>query len=170
MLAIEADGVMYHSSATARDRDRLRQDHLERLGWRFHRIWSSEWFRHREREVSATVLAFNEALEELEAPRQHEAATGTVEAPASPTGGMSEPMSRGRGPRPFRPDGRPITEYYQRDLMRFIDWINSDGQLRTAEEIMAIAIPELGYERTSAPRREVLGEAITAYRQTTEQD
>ena len=67
VLAIEADGVMYHSSATARDRDRLRQDHLERLGWRFHRIWSSDWFHHREREVSATVLAFNEALSE---PRQ----------------------------------------------------------------------------------------------------
>ncbi|MHB8431466.1 MAG: DUF559 domain-containing protein, partial [Acidimicrobiales bacterium] len=57
VLAIEADGVMYHSSATARDRDRLRQEHLERLGWRFHRIWSSDWFHHREREVSDTVLA-----------------------------------------------------------------------------------------------------------------
>jgi hypothetical protein len=35
VLAIECDGVTYHSSATARDRDRLRQEHLERLGWRF---------------------------------------------------------------------------------------------------------------------------------------
>ncbi|MGH3908917.1 MAG: AAA domain-containing protein, partial [Pseudonocardiaceae bacterium] len=34
VLAVEADGHAYHSSATARDRDRLRQDHLERLGWR----------------------------------------------------------------------------------------------------------------------------------------
>jgi hypothetical protein len=54
--------------------------------------------------------------------------------------------------------------------VRFIKWINSDGQLRTAEEIMAIAIPELGYERTSAPRREVLDKAIAAYRRATEQD
>ena len=45
-------------------------------------------------------------------------------------------MGRARGPKPFRPDGRPITEYYERDLVRFIEWINSDGQLRTAEEIM----------------------------------
>jgi very-short-patch-repair endonuclease len=45
VLAIECDGVTYHSSATARDRDRLRQEHLERLGWQFHRIWSTEWFR-----------------------------------------------------------------------------------------------------------------------------
>ena len=69
---------------------------------------------------------------------------------------------------PFRPDGRPITGYYQRDLVKFIEWINSDGQLRTAEEVIAIAIPELGYERSSAPRREVLGKAIAAYRRAIE--
>ena len=40
ILAIEADGATYHSSDTARDRDRIRQSHLERLGWKFHRIWS----------------------------------------------------------------------------------------------------------------------------------
>ncbi|HYT26121.1 MAG TPA: AAA domain-containing protein, partial [Actinomycetota bacterium] len=33
VLAIECDGASYHASPTARDRDRLRQDHLERLGW-----------------------------------------------------------------------------------------------------------------------------------------
>ena len=38
ILAIEADGASYHSSETARDRDRIRQAHLERLGWKFHRI------------------------------------------------------------------------------------------------------------------------------------
>ena len=64
VLAIEADGAMYHSSETARDRDRLRQDHLERLGWKFHRIWSTDWFHHREREVARTVDAFNAALAE----------------------------------------------------------------------------------------------------------
>jgi len=37
-LAIECDGASYHSAPTARDRDRLRQQHLESLGWRFLRI------------------------------------------------------------------------------------------------------------------------------------
>jgi very-short-patch-repair endonuclease len=164
VLAIEADGVMYHASATARDRDRLRQDHLERLGWRFHRIWSSEWFHHREREVLATVGAFNEALAELDGPRPSRPATGMEDTHASPTGGASEHMTRGRGPQPFRPDGRLITGYYQHDLVRFIEWINSDGKLRTAEEILSVAVTELGYERISAPRREVLTKAIAAYR------
>lgn len=42
-LGIECDGRTYHSSATARDRDRLRQRHLEGMGWTIHRIWSSDW-------------------------------------------------------------------------------------------------------------------------------
>ena len=62
VLAIEADGAAYHSSASARDRDRLRQEHLERLGWRFHRIWSTEWFRHREDEVERALRAYEAAL------------------------------------------------------------------------------------------------------------
>ena len=44
VLAIECDGATYHSSYTARDRDRLRQQQLENLGWTFHRIWSTDWF------------------------------------------------------------------------------------------------------------------------------
>jgi very-short-patch-repair endonuclease len=45
ILAIEADGAAYHSGFTARERDRLRQQHLEALGWRFHRIWSADYWR-----------------------------------------------------------------------------------------------------------------------------
>jgi len=45
LLGIECDGATYHSSATARDRDRLRQSVLEGLGWTIYRIWSTDWFR-----------------------------------------------------------------------------------------------------------------------------
>lgn len=45
ILGIECDGAMYHSAKTARDRDRLRQEVLERRGWKIHRIWSTDWFR-----------------------------------------------------------------------------------------------------------------------------
>jgi very-short-patch-repair endonuclease len=51
LLGIECDGRTYHSSATARDRDRLRQSVLEGLGWRIHRIWSTDWVRNCEGEV-----------------------------------------------------------------------------------------------------------------------
>ncbi|WP_447973690.1 AAA domain-containing protein [Nitrospira sp. Kam-Ns4a] len=62
VLAIECDGASYHSSATARDRDRLRQAHLQRLGWRFHRIWSTDWFYHREQELERAIAAYEEAV------------------------------------------------------------------------------------------------------------
>lgn len=47
LLGVECDGAAYHSSATARDRDRLRQQVLEGLGWRLHRIWGPSWYRDR---------------------------------------------------------------------------------------------------------------------------
>jgi very-short-patch-repair endonuclease len=46
LAGIECDGVTYHSSLSARDRDRIRQDVLESLGWRGRiiRVWSTDWF------------------------------------------------------------------------------------------------------------------------------
>lgn len=44
LLGVECDGATYHSSKAARDRDRLRQQVLERLGWKLYRIWSTDWF------------------------------------------------------------------------------------------------------------------------------
>ena len=47
LLGVECDGARYHSSPVARDRDRLRQQVLEGLGWKIHRIWSTDWYRNR---------------------------------------------------------------------------------------------------------------------------
>lgn len=44
VLGIECDGATYHSGKTARDRDSLRQQVLERLGWKIYRVWSTDWF------------------------------------------------------------------------------------------------------------------------------
>ena len=45
VLGIECDGATYHSAKTARDRDRLRQDVLENMGWKIYRIWSTDWIK-----------------------------------------------------------------------------------------------------------------------------
>lgn len=49
LCGVECDGRMYHSSRVARDRDRLRQQMLEGLGWKIVRVWSTDWFRDRNR-------------------------------------------------------------------------------------------------------------------------
>ncbi len=61
LLGIECDGAMYHSARSARDRDRLRQQVLEGLGWSIHRIWSTDWFRNRERELTRVEEAIRRA-------------------------------------------------------------------------------------------------------------
>lgn len=61
LLGIECDGATYHSACSARDRDRLRQDVLESLGWRIHRIWSSDWFRNSEMELRRAIEAIEKA-------------------------------------------------------------------------------------------------------------
>lgn len=44
LAGIECDGETYHSCATARDRDKLRQSVLEGLGWKILRVWSTDWW------------------------------------------------------------------------------------------------------------------------------
>jgi very-short-patch-repair endonuclease len=61
LLGVECDGATYHSSATARDRDRLRQEVLEGLGWRICRIWSTDWLRDRESQVRRVQAALEKA-------------------------------------------------------------------------------------------------------------
>ncbi|MDD4620233.1 MAG: DUF3320 domain-containing protein, partial [Methanosarcina sp.] len=46
LIGIECDGAAYHSFPVARDRDRLRQQILENLGWEIYRVWSTDWYRH----------------------------------------------------------------------------------------------------------------------------
>jgi very-short-patch-repair endonuclease len=59
LIGIECDGATYHSAKSARDRDRLRQTILERLGWRIHRIWSTDWFRNPRGEIEPIVRELN---------------------------------------------------------------------------------------------------------------
>ena len=55
LLGIECDGKSYHSSATARDRDRLREEVLTKLDWKIYRIWSTDWFKNPKRELDKLV-------------------------------------------------------------------------------------------------------------------
>jgi len=63
VLGIECDGATYHSSRTARDRDLLRQQVLEGMGWRIHRMWSTEWFNDRNRAIEAILTSLQQAEE-----------------------------------------------------------------------------------------------------------
>lgn len=61
-IGIECDGAAYHSSRTARERDRLRQAVLEDMGWTIYRIWSTDWIKDQKTEEEKLINAIEKAL------------------------------------------------------------------------------------------------------------
>lgn len=72
LCGIECDGVAYHSSETARDRDRLRQQVLEARGWTIHRVWSTDWFKDRQGQIDRLVTLIEETKARAVTEREEE--------------------------------------------------------------------------------------------------
>ncbi|CAN5764844.1 hypothetical protein BH23PLA1_BH23PLA1_06840 [soil metagenome] len=72
LLGIECDGATYHSSRSARDRDRLREAVLRDRGWRLHRIWSTDWFHRPNEQLDQVLQAIEEARLEANTEAQKE--------------------------------------------------------------------------------------------------
>ncbi|MBN9025595.1 MAG: DUF3320 domain-containing protein, partial [Rhizobiales bacterium] len=71
LAGVECDGATYHRSATARDRDRLRENVLIQLGWRIRRVWSPDWWINA---PAAFERLHDQLLSDLEAARAERAA------------------------------------------------------------------------------------------------
>jgi very-short-patch-repair endonuclease len=147
VLALECDGATYHSSESARDRDRLRQEQLERIGWRFHRIWSTEWFYDRDKCVEKVMDAYRRSVdaadredtsENADPPRLFESAPSTRPEVVNP---------RRDGLRPRLRRGLPIDSYTRAQLVALVRWIESDALVRTEDELVEDAMTELGFQR-----------------------
>jgi len=65
IMGVECDGASYHYARSARDRDRLRQEVLEGLGWSLYRIWSTDWFEDPRRETEKLRIAIQARLSDL---------------------------------------------------------------------------------------------------------
>jgi very-short-patch-repair endonuclease len=65
IMGVECDGANYHSSRSARDRDRLRQEILEGYGWHLYRIWSIDWFNNKTSEVKKLKDVLETRLQDL---------------------------------------------------------------------------------------------------------
>src|SRR5690606_24819135 len=63
LAGIECDGATYHSSPSARDRDRVRHIILEQLGWRLLRVWSTDFFIDPETSIARLDAKLNALLE-----------------------------------------------------------------------------------------------------------
>ena len=163
VLAIEADGASYHSSPTARDRDRLRQQVLEDKGWRFHRIWSTAWFRDRYMEINKAERVWKKAVASSEGSEiPHVANAPRVTEDDSRPRQTPSPQREPRPPVPRRGMGgyNSITDYSHSQLVSLVRWIKSDTLLRTDEDVMREMIKELGFKRSGSRIRKAVASAI----------
>ena len=168
VLAIECDGASYHSSATARDRDRLRQAHLQRLGWRFHRIWSTDWFYSREQETERALSAYEEAVRRADLLDADTAVSANPDGMEPETHAPQQPIARQRGSRPLVPVRETIDQYSDRELRQIAEWVASDGLLRTDEEFIREILDTLPFERMGSRIRERLRNVVAVVRRDKE--
>jgi very-short-patch-repair endonuclease len=145
VLAIECDGASYHSMPTTRDRDRLRQQHLQALGWRFHRIWSTDWFMRKAEEIERALLAYETALAQADQGQP-------LPVPARATAAQADRPHASPPPAPARaapaiPKRPSIVDYSDHEIDTVVRWVGADGRLRTDDELVEEARAALGFER-----------------------
>lgn len=65
LLGVECDGATFHSSPSARERDLIRENILQDLGWTIHRIWSTDWFTDPKKEIERLQGVLKERLAKM---------------------------------------------------------------------------------------------------------
>lgn len=164
VLALECDGATYHSGQTARDRDRLRQQQLEAMGWSFHRIWSTDWFLKREQTINTVLKVYEAAVDQASKRIASDKDRGSMigglfgsgEEEESCVPSPDEASTPQRGQMPY------VGDYYtQRDLVRIVQWVCSDGLLRTDDEIVDQVLPVLRRQRRTQRIVSEIMQAIT---------
>jgi len=123
LAAIECDGATYHSAQSVRDRDRIRQEILESMGWRgrIWRIWSTDWFLS-PRNQSAKLLDFLGALRETWRP-DYVAGQSWIEEARR---GLSEESARVRETLIEEEEERAVTVG---DTVKYVDLAKPDSVL-----------------------------------------
>lgn len=154
LLGIECDGARYHSARSARDRDRLRQSVLERLGWRIFRVWSTDWFRDADAELRRLVEAIEAArlakpgvqVERLEEPEQLLQSADSME-PAAPAIEM---------------EGPEVTAYVCADVEVRLGGrgLHEVGRQRLAEYVAEVVAVESPVHQGEAVRRVLRGAGV----------
>jgi very-short-patch-repair endonuclease len=157
LIGIECDGSAYHRTKSARDRDRLRQDVLERLGWRIHRIWSTDWFADPSRETLRLLETIEQSVLNS-TPSAGASAEGEMLTNSSPASPPVDVESRKRG---AEDSGRVVTRSvpveHRGSALRAEE--RSEGSLYSSDvvEALLMSLPDSGL----ASREEVL-EAVAA--------
>lgn len=96
LLGVECDGAQYHGAATARDRDRLRDEVLEQVyGWTLFRIWGPDWVKSRDAVMKRLSKALDDAQgrQKTSDPAQKFPRSASSSGPASHSLGGAAPVA-----------------------------------------------------------------------------
>ncbi len=156
VMAIELDGPQYQQMRSTRDRERLRCQILEKMGWRYYRVWTLSWLQNPQKESLRLRDAYFRAVEdfernllEAESGILHEEKRGTSSSVENTKTKMSEPTKKRERklPEPLMKKGLSIREYKREELLKLVLWLLSDGVLRTDEDLFQEMMQELGFKR-----------------------
>ncbi|GEO81438.1 DUF3320 domain-containing protein [Pararhodospirillum oryzae] len=100
LAGLECDGATYHRSATARDRDKLREQILVNLGWNIVRLWSPDWWHDAEQALDTVERRLHALLEEARARRAEAEAARKARAAARPAPAVAPPPAPPAGTAP----------------------------------------------------------------------
>ena len=164
VLGIECDGATYHSSSTARDRDRLRQSVLEGLGWRICRIWSTDWVQSRERQVRRVLDAYEKSLGDAHGGQDF---VPTQPQPEPKPKLQAEPLPRvaGRnGNGSTAPQSRysRIEDVPSYEIEALVSRILSQAGATDEEGLITHIARQLGFQRTGARINRKIGYMINS--------
>ncbi|MFH5805869.1 DUF4011 domain-containing protein [Alienimonas sp. DA493] len=148
-LGIECDGAAYHSSATARDRDRIRQAALENLGWRIVRIWSSDWTRDPARQTTRVLAAYEAAV----------AGDAGFDPPPDKPPPAPEPTLVSRAPSRRRSYGS-IDEVPAGAMGETIAAVLAGAGAMPREDLLKLVARELGFQRLGPRIREGIDDGV----------
>jgi hypothetical protein len=135
LAAIECDGASYHSAISVRDRDRIRQEILESMGWRdrIWRIWSTDWFRT-PRQESEKLFSFLNDLRKTWKP-EHSSGNSWIELGKNGAAESRESSQEVAAIRSTLFEFDDESTVRMGDLVRYVD-------LKNPEDVLTVRITE----------------------------
>ena len=135
LVGVECDGAKYHNSPVARDRDRLRQQILEGLGWQIHRIWSTDWYRNR-KEVEKRLQEAIEQLKKTERDFGSRSKKETVDSKPEDT--VPDSQSRNQKERVEETEKAPLYQVCQSLAMTYHGDLHEQTPAKLAEAVTKV--------------------------------
>ena len=155
-MSLEIDSNNSNISTSIRDQYRIRHNHLRKMGWNIYKIWSTEWFLNKDKEIDLLL----ESINKFKIQRKKTSNKSQVNKPKK----VIKKSSR-KGIEPFLPSLESIDDY-RGEIQEYILWICSDNLLYSDEQIFEEVFKKLPYSKRGRKIKDRLYSDIKYLRKT----